>query len=462
MGQIETRVLCLVFAGVLSILVARAQENSSEWTESSWASIEPSKELSWVKCYDGSFECGRFQVPLDYSDPERDSAAIALIRMKANVSSNSPEYRGPILFNPGGPGVGGVDLMLQRGNRFVQIIGSQFDLVGFDPRGVSRSTPRVELFQTREERALWFRPAIKELNHSSDNVASFWVRNKINGQLAQERLINLLPYITTSHVAQDMLHIVEAHGRERLQYWGFSYILKDKVERLIIDGIVDAESDYYTTQWKLSTLDTDKALRWFFEDCYHAGPDVCAFHASSVEAMEDRLNRLYGSIIEAPVPVRTNTSYGLVDYEFLRQTIFLALAEPFALNEPFLRWPALGTGLADLEAGNGTILWEMMEEPPFKCSCDPSEYVFETNFEEAEFAFVCNNGDVVPPSLEDAKKHYDESLEISGWNSLYASMRIQCRSSYPSSESLNITPPVHTLSQRAFLDLSYSLKTHLG
>jgi hypothetical protein len=143
--------------------------------------------------------------------------------------------------------------------------------------------------------------------------------------------------------------------------------------------------------------------------------------------MEDRLNRLYESIIQAPVPVRTKTSYGLVDYEFLRQAIFLSLAEPFALNEPFLRWPALGIGLADLEAGNGTSLWEMMEQPPFKCSCDPSEYIFETNFEEAEFAFVCNDGDVVPPSLEDAEKHYKESLEISGWNSLYASMRIQCR-----------------------------------
>jgi hypothetical protein len=82
----------------------------------------------------------------------------------------------------------------------------------------------VELFKSREERELWFRPAIKELNHSSDNVASFWARNKINGQLAEERLINLLPYITTSHVAQDMLHIVEAYGREKLQYWGFSYV----------------------------------------------------------------------------------------------------------------------------------------------------------------------------------------------------------------------------------------------
>jgi hypothetical protein len=41
------------------------------------------------------------QVPLDYSDPSGEKAAIALIRIKANISANSREYRGPILFNPG-------------------------------------------------------------------------------------------------------------------------------------------------------------------------------------------------------------------------------------------------------------------------------------------------------------------------------------------------------------------------
>ncbi|KAK7040318.1 hypothetical protein VNI00_009786 [Paramarasmius palmivorus] len=393
--------------------------------------IEPSAELAWTKCYDGSFECGRFQVPLNYSDPNGDSAAIALIRIKANVSADSPEYLGPILINPGGPGVSGVDVVIQVAELFKQVIGPQFDIVGFDPRGVRHSTPRVELFKSREERALWFRPAIKELNHSSDNVASFWARNKINGQLAEERLINLLPYITTSHVAQDMLHIVEAYGREKLQYWGFSAgsilgstfaaMFPDKVERLIIDAVVDAENDYYTTEWKFSTLDTDKALNWFFKDCHNAGPEVCAFYDTSPEAMWERLNRLYESIIRSPVAVRTETSYGLVDYEFLRQAIFLDLDSPFAL------WPALATGLADLEAGNGTAIWKTLEEPPFRCSCDPTEYAFEDNFPEVELVLVCNDGDVVPPSLEEAERHYKESVMISGWNSLYATMRISCK-----------------------------------
>lgn len=42
---------------------------------------------------------------------------------------------GPILFNPGGPGGSGVDQILQRGDQFATVIGPQFDMVGFDPRG---------------------------------------------------------------------------------------------------------------------------------------------------------------------------------------------------------------------------------------------------------------------------------------------------------------------------------------
>ncbi|KAK7032377.1 hypothetical protein VNI00_013125 [Paramarasmius palmivorus] len=67
-----------------------------DWSESSWASIEPSKELAWVKCYNGGLECTRLQVPLNYSDPEDQSAAIAIVRLKANTT-DSPNYLGPTL-----------------------------------------------------------------------------------------------------------------------------------------------------------------------------------------------------------------------------------------------------------------------------------------------------------------------------------------------------------------------------
>ncbi|EEB97476.1 hypothetical protein MPER_03199 [Moniliophthora perniciosa FA553] len=108
-------------------------ESQLGWTESSWASIKPTKELAWIDCYEG-FECGRLQVPLNYSNPEGPSAAIALIRIRANVSIDSAEYLGPILFNPGGPGGSGVDLIRDRGKFLGTVVGPRFDIVGLTPR----------------------------------------------------------------------------------------------------------------------------------------------------------------------------------------------------------------------------------------------------------------------------------------------------------------------------------------
>lgn len=86
----------------------------------------------------------RLQVPLDYSEPNGTQAAIALIRRQALEPEDSPSYRGPILFNPGGPGDSGVDMVLDLGETYATILGPQFDIVGFDPRGESKRLCIIE------------------------------------------------------------------------------------------------------------------------------------------------------------------------------------------------------------------------------------------------------------------------------------------------------------------------------
>jgi hypothetical protein len=77
------------------------------------------------------------QVPLDYSNPDAASAAIAMIRKHSIVPHNSTKYRGPILINPGGPGGSGVDMIIAFGALLSNIVGPEFDFIGFDPRGGS-------------------------------------------------------------------------------------------------------------------------------------------------------------------------------------------------------------------------------------------------------------------------------------------------------------------------------------
>ena len=62
--------------------------------------------------------------------------AIALLRVPTNVSTSDPAYRGPILINPGGPGGSGVDLALGLGPLAQTLFGADFDIIGFDPRGI--------------------------------------------------------------------------------------------------------------------------------------------------------------------------------------------------------------------------------------------------------------------------------------------------------------------------------------
>lgn len=75
------------------------------------------------------------QVHLDYDDPEGRKAAIAMVRLPSKYPADSPQYRGPILINPGGPGGCGVTVVLNIGPHLAQIIGPKFDILGFDPRG---------------------------------------------------------------------------------------------------------------------------------------------------------------------------------------------------------------------------------------------------------------------------------------------------------------------------------------
>ncbi len=54
------------------------------------------------------------------------------------------------------------------------------------------------------------------------DVPRVWARAHVLSQLAGEADTGYLRHINTDNAARDMLRIVEAHGRSKIQYWGFS------------------------------------------------------------------------------------------------------------------------------------------------------------------------------------------------------------------------------------------------
>ncbi|KAJ7062900.1 TAP-like protein-domain-containing protein [Mycena amicta] len=399
----------------------------------SWNKIEPSEHLVWTKCY-ADKECARLKVPLDYSNPDHASAAIALIRVRAKVPHDSPSYRGPVLINPGGPGGSGVDMVRGGGDLLSILVGPEFDIVGFDPRGIARSTPRASFFTSRAERELWFSSGIRfeSLNASTSSLARAWAKGTILGQLAGERDVDgSLRFITTDHTARDMLRIVQAHGREKLQYWGFSYgsvlgatfaaMFPDKVERLVIDGVADAES-YYDTDWSNFLANTDQAWQSFADGCVAAGPTGCAFYAPSTAELLSSVEAIYTKLRRRPIPVRGPTSYGLVDFSMLRATVFLALYSPYAM------FPTLAHALAGLAKGDGTTLLNLvaaLTPAPFECACD-DDVEQDEKVQEGLWAVMCNDGKRIPPGYDEMAKHYQGMLTVSNFADQWEALRTAC------------------------------------
>ncbi|KAF5361651.1 hypothetical protein D9758_007311 [Tetrapyrgos nigripes] len=164
-----------------------------------------------------------------------------------------------------------------------------------------------------------------------------------------------------------MLGMTEALGHEKLQYYGISYgtilgsvfatMFPDRVGRLAIDGVVDIVG-WFNNDLASMMADTDKAIQRFFNDCHTAGPDNCAFYAT--RKSKRTLTRFMIPFVHNPFLGDVET-FGVLSYDLLRSIILLALYTP-----PL--FPLLAQGLAELQAGNGTILKQIDSSEPINYS----------------------------------------------------------------------------------------------
>ncbi|KAJ6562149.1 Alpha/Beta hydrolase protein [Mycena capillaripes] len=395
-----------------------------------WEMLTATASLNWTSCYSG-FECSLLEVPLDYT-ADKGNASIAVVRFPSTAPKS--EYLGPILFNPGGPGNSGVAAIVNMGVQFAEFLGNQFDVVGFDPRGVSFSKPSLSFLKTAAERETWT-PAdlnirFASLNATSESIPSRWAHFQLIGQLAEQRdTENLLQHFTTDNVARDMLRITEAFGFEKLQYWGVSYgavlgatfatLFPDNVGRLVIDGVMDGDA-WHTANFTGSLTDTDKTLQSFFDGCAAAGPDGCAFYAPTAAEIAANLTALTESLRAQPFPVLTDISHGIVDYSLLRAYLFTALFTPYN------SFVALAQGLADLAAGNATTLYAASQIPAFECDCGAPGVPLTDNMYEAAVTMLCNDAEAVDDSISDLREFYQNEAKLSSFADIWGVWRIYC------------------------------------
>ncbi len=195
----------------------------------------------WKRCEADSpaeFQCATIKVPLDYRAPQGKRIDLAISRIK----STAPGKRHGVLFsNPGGPGGPGLYMPLEMREGLPESAQRKYDLIGFDPRGVGRSSPVSCDLEPEEE--LWLRP-YKEATFDKD-VA--WAREVANK--CKEKAGKTLAHITTRNTARDMDLLRAILGEKKISYLGYSYgtylgavytqLFPGRADRFVLDSAVD-------------------------------------------------------------------------------------------------------------------------------------------------------------------------------------------------------------------------------
>ncbi|KAI9700529.1 MAG: hypothetical protein M1820_006828 [Bogoriella megaspora] len=177
--------------------------------------------IAWAPC-PGLTEdilCGSLKVPLDYTNPT--SSETLELKMVKVAAVKAPK-KGSILFNPGGPGSGGRDMVADGKDGYHVISGGQYDLIGFDPRGTSDTLP-INCFASEQEENL-FKNDFQSLPNETDTALGVYVAGTIvRADACYENNKNTGDLLGTAFVARDMLQVVNALQEDGLlNFWGKS------------------------------------------------------------------------------------------------------------------------------------------------------------------------------------------------------------------------------------------------
>lgn len=204
------------------------------------------QRLAWGSCVQGpddsmghglekaGVRCAEVTVPLDYADPRGRTITVAISRLQA---TDTRHRIGSMLLNNGGPG-GPALQSPPDARKAMKEVGPRYDIIGFDPRFVGRSTPLD---------CGW--PVGTSILSAGLSRASFERQVAFQKGLADKcRATNasVLPHISTRNTARDMDVIRGALGERKIAYLGYSYgtylgtvytqLFPGRFDRTVLDG----------------------------------------------------------------------------------------------------------------------------------------------------------------------------------------------------------------------------------
>ncbi|MFD4633348.1 alpha/beta hydrolase [Streptomyces sp. NPDC058284] len=205
--------------------------------------------LTWKKCATKdrpTLQCASLKVPLDHQEPGGRQLTLALSRVPHTAKS----FQGPLLVNPGGPGGSGLAMAGFVAGALPKKVAAQYDVVGFDPRGVGKSRPALNC---RPGHFSPVRPATVPTTAALERANLDRARKF--ARACESKYGDILPFIDSVSVVQDMDAIRAALKAERINYYGYSYgtylgalygkLYPHRVRRMALDSLVDPTGVWY-------------------------------------------------------------------------------------------------------------------------------------------------------------------------------------------------------------------------
>ncbi|KAL9041288.1 MAG: hypothetical protein Q9214_004161 [Letrouitia sp. 1 TL-2023] len=350
------------------------------------AQLSPQQaSVKWSNCSVSDppgVQCGRFSVPLAYTEDESGTVELGMVRL----SAPRPARLGTLFYNPGGPGDVASDYVLAAATEegspnFGQSVLQSYDVIGLDPRGVGlsqsvRCDPNI------------YNERVSSFPVTEQEFQRLRAHNQALGKSCAKLTGRLIDHLDTVNVARDMELVRRALQSEaKLNFLGRSYgsqigltyaeLFPENIHRMALDGILDhTQSETTTLNDEATTYEL--TLNQFFAwcntttNCTLHGQDAAGVYEFVIRAAKEQPISAPGCVSLGDNACRSdvtgeefrsnvqglllfqNATAGSASWELLSAAIAQAaqgnatlLSSPLATSEKFGAYPGIAIGCQD-------------------------------------------------------------------------------------------------------------------
>ena len=259
-----------------------------------------SQDIDWKDCSNETttFQCGTVTVPVDYEHPDGKTITIAVKKLPA---LDGDAEHGSLFLNPGGPGESGIRMVETGAPMFGEELRGAYDIIGFDPRGVGRSTPitcwtddEINQYLNGTSNTLFEIMATDVLSSTDSSAQERIDRGASNAAKCAKhsQVPELLDHVGTRNVARDLDVLRATNGNATLNYLGMSYgtyigavyadLFPGRVGRTVLDSAMDPSQRWADGETGVVAF-TEGVLRQYVEHCQ--AQSACPLSGSTDEAV---------------------------------------------------------------------------------------------------------------------------------------------------------------------------------